>query len=101
MASAYPLFLRREAYPFPWKELTERQQSAVEKIAQLLLEASQGVKPQGDRAPRTLDFNRRSQLAFIDGDRGMGKTSVLLSVRNLIEGDVAIADLPDAVRRLL
>jgi hypothetical protein len=100
MPSSHPRFLRREANPFPWKDLTRQQQSAVETIAGLLLEALKRNERRKEDASTALDFDRHSQLVFIDGDRGMGKTSVLLSVRGLL-GHRELAGLPKGpVRRL-
>jgi hypothetical protein len=92
-----PRFLRREAYPFSWEELTTHQQSAVEKIAGFLLRALHGLESSAG-ARGSVDLDRRSQLTFIDGDRGMGKISVLLSIRNLIEnGSPVAANIPPSL----
>ena len=83
--------VRREANPFPWRRLTTQQQDAIKKVAETLLSDLSDVRPLGSAY---IDFDRRSRLIFIDGDRGMGKTSVLLTVRNLLENEGIEDGLP-------
>jgi hypothetical protein len=97
--------LRREAHPFTWSELTGRQQDAVKAVAELLLDALEALDQRNQRKDKEvealeLDLDRRSQLAFIDGERGMGKTSVLLAVQRLLGKDSIDKDMPDPVQRL-
>jgi len=101
--------LRREAHPFTWSQLTGRQQGAVKTVAELLLDALEALDQRNKRKDREvealeqdldLDLDRRSQLAFIDGERGMGKTSVLLAVQRLLRKDSIDKDMPDPVQRL-
>jgi len=91
---------RLEAYPFEWSALTSRQKEAVEFVSELLVDALDGLS----KAPATgseFDFDRRSQLAFVDGDRGTGKSSVLLAVQHLTSEDKAnTEEFPEALQRL-
>lgn len=82
-----PRHRRPEALPFSWSQLTEKQKAAVGVVAELLLDALDSLAARGTSRPEALDRNRRSQIAFIDGDRGMGKSSVLLSIQDLILSD--------------
>jgi hypothetical protein len=76
-----------EGLPLSWQQLTEKQRAAVKVAAELLLDAHEGLKRRGATASEALDRDRRSQMAFIDGDRGMGKSSVLLSIQALLQDD--------------
>ena len=84
---------RLEAVPLDWERLNDFQKRAVEEAAGLLNEALVSLdalppEPESEPANRTwrgipvpvLDRDRRSQIAFIDGDRGTGKSSVLLKL---------------------
>ena len=82
-----PRHRRPEALPFSWRQLTEKQKAAVGVVAELLLDALNSLEALGTSRQEALDRNRRSQIAFIDGDRGMGKSSVLLSIQDLILSD--------------
>ena len=99
--------LRLEAHPFKWSQLTKRQQGAVETVAELLLDALKALDRRKDKEDKEvealdLDPDRRSQLAFIDGERGMGKTSVLLAVQRLLREESIDKDMvpPEPVQRL-
>jgi hypothetical protein len=96
--------LRREAHPFTWSELTGRQRDAVETVAALLLNALEALGRRNDKEKgkevEALDLDRRSQLAFIDGERGMGKTSVLLAVQRLLGEESIDKDALDPVQSL-
>ncbi len=84
--------LRQEARPLSWDDLDAVQRRAVKTILELM-EATVGelrnaVGAGGSRAARrgvdfSLDRTRSSRLVFLSGDRGTGKTTVLLSVRSL------------------
>lgn len=95
---------RLEAVPFTWDRLTPTQQSAVNDIAGCFLDALGAIDDptRGVKAPSDpLDRDRRSQLAFIDGDRGTGKSSVLLTLRDLTSGRREVSNaLPAQVRGL-
>jgi hypothetical protein len=96
-----PAFRRLEAHPFGWSRLTERQKQAVSFMSRLLTEAIDGLAKVQEAGPE-LDFNRFAQLGFIDGDRGTGKTSILLVLRQLTspKDRESLAGLPDEVRQL-
>lgn len=77
---------RAEAFPLPWDDLTDDQQRVVKSVAQLFGElAEQGweaPRKQGvfDRFLLRLDAERRNHVALIEGERGIGKTAVLLTL---------------------
>src|SRR5262245_38771441 len=77
---------RAEAFPLPWEALTDHQKEAVTNVAQLFGElAEQSWEPpqkQGafDRFLVRLDADRRNHVALIEGERGIGKTAVLLTL---------------------
>lgn len=77
---------RAEASPFPWDELTHDQQKTVRNVAQLFGELAQQPwdppPPRGrfDRFLVPLDLRRRNHVALIEGERGIGKTVVLLTL---------------------
>ena len=86
--------LRQEARPISWDDLDVVQQRAVTFILQLLAGAVEElVEPNGEtswsgsrRATQfALDTTRSNRLAFLSGDRGTGKTTVLLSARSMCE----------------
>lgn len=72
---------RQEAGTFLWTELTDKQRNAVCQVANMIRDAIDSLD-QGKSLNSSGNL-RRSQLAFVDGDRGTGKTSVLLKVRDL------------------
>jgi hypothetical protein len=89
---------RLEAYGFSWAELTAQQRDAVARVAEIMVDAVKDLDAQ-----KTMS-RRRSQLAFIDGDRGTGKTSVLLTVRALttsLDPTAEHEDLPTVVQELV
>lgn len=80
-----PLTARRlEARPFEWELLTEQQREAVRLVARLIAEAVNDTEQSGEGI-HALQTRRRSQIAFVDGDRGTGKTSVLLTLHGLTQ----------------
>ncbi len=89
---------RLEAHSFEWARLTSCQRSAVETLAALLLDALEDVDRQKLTTNRYRE--RRSQLGFIDGDRGTGKTSVQLAIQRLTAEGANVKDAPEAVQRL-
>jgi hypothetical protein len=96
---------RPEALPLDWKLLSERQQRAVVDVSWLMLEAlaSLDQRPASNLAQMAdppLDPDRRSQIAFIDGDRGTGKTSVLLTLRRVTSEGIYAQPMPEPVERL-
>ncbi len=78
-------YLRREAYPLTWQMQTQSQKKAFEGIIRLLFNHMQRV----DRThatlrcedmkttPNWLASNRYSQIAFLGGGRGTGKSTLL------------------------
>ena len=88
-------YIRRlEASRFSWEMLSEQQKLAVEAAAGWLvdaidalpsLEPSRTNKPGFTKIKTKFDIDRRSQLGFIDGDRGTGKSSVLFTIQALTE----------------
>lgn len=71
------------------------------KIAELLNENQDDLDGRSERLLQPIDINRKSRLAFIDGDRGTGKTSVLLTVQNLLQSDItALERYPSDVQKL-
>ena len=101
---------RTEAVPLAWGSLSENQKQAVESVTGWLLDAREAI-PSTEAAAEThrsrsgvpkpvLDFNRRSQLAFIDGDRGTGKSSILLTLMELTSTADASGPLPKPVELL-
>lgn len=87
--------LRPEAQPFSWKQLDTQQQAAAVRVMEFLqaaveqadLHIGQMHTFPGD----ILDTSRFNRVLTISGERGTGKTSVLLSVRkmfrDLVRGD--------------
>lgn len=91
--------LRLEAYPFDWQQLTERQRTAVQTVSELLLYGLDALDQRKVDSTDPIDRDRRSQMAFVDGDRGTGKTSVLLAVRNCTRVE-KLDKVPEVVRSL-
>ena len=89
---------RLEAIPLSWDALSEQQRNAVEAASGWLVDALGSIPPLKDRPeePRksgpVLDRNRRSQIGFIDGDRGMGTSSVLLTLQALTSEECYFKD---------
>jgi len=84
--------LRAEARPFDWPSLNDAQQGAVNRLLALMAAAARSLLPPGrSESPRAvggafqLDEDRSSRIALLSGDRGTGKTSVLLSLKKLCE----------------
>ena len=101
---------RLEAIPLAWASLTDIQKDAVESVSGWLLDALDAI-PHTYTAADTrrsrhgiptpaLDRKRRSQLAFIDGDRGTGKSSVLLTLMELTTAGEFPGTLPESVEAL-
>lgn len=103
---------RAEAFPLPWEDLTDDQQSVVKNVAQLFGElAEQGweaPRKQGafDRFLLRLDAERRNHVALIEGERGIGKTAVLLTllrawgtIERAEERDLPVGGPPEGVIR--
>lgn len=72
---------RVEANALPWDELTGQQRAAVQRVSQFILAAIDSVDT---RPAEGMTSVRTSQIVFVDGDRGTGKTSVLLTIAQLL-----------------
>lgn len=91
------VLLRPEAQPFEWKNLTDPEKKAFEQVVLYLCQAIADL-PAADSSrdttydirqrllPRPLDHHRKSRVLFISGDRGTGKTSLLLSLQQAWAG---------------
>ena len=86
-------YRRLEALPLGWEALSDSQRDAVSSVASWLIDAIAAIpRARGEsrgaphQAPQ-LDRNRFSQIAFIDGDRGTGKSSVLLTLMDLTSAE--------------
>lgn len=94
-------YRRPEAQFLGWSTMTSSQQEAAVQVAEILLDTIRRVGPESNdqpRRPRRPAAPRYSQLAFIDGDRGMGKTSLLLSFQHLDEWKSDPADAAETIR---
>ncbi len=84
--------IRSEAQPADWNNLNSSQKQAVIEILETLESAvlqlpSQRESNQRDYENRhspCLSWNRASRISFLDGQRGTGKSTVLISVLNFI-----------------
>ena len=99
--------LRPEALPIrQWKSLVEDQKCGLEKLLQLMTEAVQMLDlKSGESDPRLpwLIEDRRSQLSFIDGKRGAGKTTLMTTLVEWLSPSrisVEDADRPQEVVQL-
>jgi hypothetical protein len=78
--------LRPEATALPYHQLFAVQQEAYRRLAAMLVRAADDLKapPAGREQPAPagfdIDFDRKSRVAVISGERGTGKTSAVLSV---------------------
>lgn len=98
---------RMEAIPLGWGALSEQQRVAVETVAEWLVDAIDSLPPIEKKSSgkcrqfaNTLDRDRRSQIGFIDGDRGTGKSSVLLTLQDLTMSDSFPGRLSKNVKEL-
>ena len=82
--------LRPEANSFSWEELNRSQRDAFSKITQLLADATAKVdavkqETSSRRVARPiLDEDRCNRTVMLSGDRGMGKTSLLLTLQRAL-----------------
>jgi len=87
---------RREAHVMPWGELTPDQREAVQKAHGLFLAMANrkpasppsAHRPALDRFLPRIDEERRNHVVLIDGERGTGKTAVML--RLLVDWSAAV-----------
>lgn len=96
--------IRKEAQPFPWKELSEGQKLVarhVQSFVSEFLDAGSDLDDSawdGESGPfdwRAADVQRPSNVALIDGGRGSGKTSVMLTLVELWRQALARKVSPD------
>lgn len=102
---------RAEASPLSWNALTDEQREAVRGIARLFGDLSERswTRPAShgafDRFLPRIDPERRNHVALIAGERGIGKTAVLLTLlqmwseRERGESSDARKEIPDDVFR--
>ena len=87
--------LRPEARPLPYPELDRQQQAALDRVVGLLTAAAQDAKAlaAADRETRSvpaspagpyLDSNRCSRNILVSGERGTGKTTLMLSLAGVL-----------------
>jgi hypothetical protein len=77
--------LRTEALPLAYAALDNAQRQAMTTIVGLLHSAVQQLRPGREATPASmghfpLDIDRSSRIAMLSGERGTGKTTVLLSI---------------------
>ena len=75
-------FLRPEAGPVPYKKLQWRAQKALNKIIGALSAATRSPKEPSDVA--SIDTNRASRIVFISGEPGSGKSTLYLTLREML-----------------
>jgi hypothetical protein len=99
--------LRPEARPIGWEVLNEAQKGAFRKIVTLLSDALPPSSRQEEAASGVrrgvdewLSDDRSSRTIFLDGGRGSGKTTILLSLMQASSsrGKKAIEDAPEGLR---
>ena len=89
--------LRTEAEPVRWTGLTLDQKNGLEKLVNLIY-ASVNDLNHRDNPPSMIPWlseNNRSRLTFIDGRRGTGKTTLMLTLCKLISGRTGAETLSD------
>lgn len=99
--------IRPEARPLDWAELDQAQQNATRRVLALLQEAVADLAPERQRygvndqrdSAFPLDHDRSSRIALLSGERGTGKTTVLLSLKQLTERKSG--SLPADVNKML
>lgn len=101
-------YLRPEAGPVPYKKLQWRAQRALNKIIGALNAATRSAKVPSD--DDSIDTNRASRLFFVSGEPGSGKSTLYLTLREMLsdtedsdkwsEGCKNIGALKKAVRWL-
>ena len=78
-----PVYLRPEAQPVSaWSQLTQHQRNALEQLANMLFEASKrtSVDTRSKKELPWLFNETRTQLAFVNGKRGTGKTTLMTTL---------------------
>jgi hypothetical protein len=98
--------LRREAVPLAYSDLDQGQKAGFRRVVQMLDQAA-GALPDKPKDPRQSaspwnpwipERDRRSNVLFLSGERGTGKTTLMLSVLDqfLYSERRAAAHFPDA-----
>jgi hypothetical protein len=101
-----PVYLRPEAIPLPWPDLDPVQRHALAKLIAMLKEALDDLAgppiPARPEWMPWLDYSRKVRLALLTGERGTGKTTVLLSLlRALDKGELTGRDIPGDITQAL
>ena len=78
MSNNKKTLLRPEARPYNWESLNHSQQKAFERIVALMINAVQDIDQRDSQSKLTQI--RSNQTILLTGDRGMGKTSLMLSL---------------------
>lgn len=82
--SSTDIVARREGFVVPWEGLTQDQRLVVQRAAEILASMSRESEPQrrpsGPNFLPAIDHMRTNRVLFIDGKRGSGKSSVLVSI---------------------
>lgn len=88
MTGQEPHILRPEARPFTYEELHRSQREAFEKIIAAMAEAARNLDKRGQADSfgdaASTDRKRSNRTLLLSGERGTGKTSVLLTVRDYL-----------------
>jgi hypothetical protein len=85
--SAIETFLRPEARAFTWEKLTESQRDAFDELSSALSTAVNAIASRPARSWSSVDELRNNQTIMLAADRGMGKTSLMLSLQDAIRPD--------------
>ena len=100
-------YLRPEARPASWEMLNENQQDAFEQVVKLMAESIRDLEKHSKRSRDTTEFSpwmsmdRSSRTAFLNGKRGTGKSTVLLSLMQGVTGSEKIPNRMVSDVRLL
>lgn len=81
-------FARREAHPILWTDLSDDQRGAIEQAARILADLAKPSEDRGAGKKEThldlflpaIDDKRLNHVVLLDGDRGSGKTAVLITL---------------------
>jgi hypothetical protein len=98
--------LRPEAIPLTWSELDKSQRRAFRQLLAILNEARADLdkqplvkKDQKQAWTPWIDESRKVRVALLSGERGTGKTTVLLSlIEAFKEGTLSPPDVPEDLR---
>ena len=96
--------LRPEALPLEWKRLTESQQEAFSRIVGWLADAVDELDPLSAARKGRLDAlrPRTSGVCLVSGERGTGKTSLLLTLKDTCRARQSLtADVSQGLAHML